>query len=95
VTIEPNEKKARVSEALLGCLHEAPREISVPRFTRWVGLQPIPQDDYRVEYHNDAANIFGRVGNFDQRLFGLHRRVRIEVDLAFKVAHVFLDPSKK
>ena len=66
--------------------------MSVPRYLRWEGLRPWPQDDYRVEYHGDAAEILRRVGDADQTLYPLHRRLRIEPDLKLSIVHVFLEP---
>lgn len=58
--MKPLDKRAQVEEALRARLHEVPYDLAVPRYLRWEGLQPCPQDDYRVEYHGDAAEIFGR-----------------------------------
>jgi hypothetical protein len=88
-----NEMKNRVKEVLSGRLHEVPRDISVPKYYRWAGSEPIPQEGYEVEYHGDAARVLSGVGDLDQHLFPLRRRVRIEVDLNSHVAHVFLGPQ--
>ena len=87
------EKKNRVKEFLLGLLHEVPHDISVPKYNRWEGSQPIPipQEPYTVVYHGDAATILRKVDDRDERLFPLRRPVRMDVDLNQHVVHVFLD----
>ena len=81
----------RVKEVLSGRLTDVPRDISVPKYSRWEGPEPIPQENFQIEYHGEAANVLRRVGNRDQHLFPLGTAVRIDVDLNQHVAHVFLD----
>jgi hypothetical protein len=92
MAMKPSDKRAQVEEALRARLHEVPRDLSVPRYVRWDGLQPCPQDDYRVEYHGDAAQILSQVGSLDQTLYPLRKRLRIEPDLELSIVHIFLEP---
>jgi hypothetical protein len=89
--MDSNRRRTLVKETLLAHIHEVPYDISVPKFDRWNGIQPVPQDPYEVQYHGDAAIVLRMVGNSDQRLVDLRRPLRIDVDLDGQIAHVFLD----
>lgn len=87
--------EARFSQlvnAFLKEITEVPNDLFVPKYQRWVGLEPMEQVHYTVKYHTDAASVLQRAAGRDQFLYPLQRRLKFRLDEKNRELHVHLIP---
>lgn len=87
-----NARKTRLVHAFLRQICEIPYDLFVPKYERWVGLQPTEQEHYLVVYHDCADGLLRRVAVQDQSLYPLQRRLNFCLDEKNRRLHVHLIP---
>ena len=88
----PEDKLAKAGEVFFRRTKDEkglPDDLSVPKYRIWTGLQPIPCDDYRVEYAGGIREEAERLRENDPTLEALRRLLDFAVDEKSKVLRVF------
>jgi hypothetical protein len=90
----PNEKLTKAKESFFQRTErerQLPYDLSVPRYSKWLGNEPIPCGDYRVEYAEGVREEAERLILKDVTLGALRRSLDFALDERRKVLRVRLD----
>jgi hypothetical protein len=88
----PEEKLSRASGIFFRRTKEdrrLPDDLSVRKYGDWTGLEPVPCDDYRVQYEDGIREDADRLRLQDATLEELRRFLDFAIDEKSKVLRVF------
>ncbi len=89
IIVTQRERLTQLVDAFLAQIAEVPRDLFVRKYQRWIGIEPVEQAQYTVEYHGDADRILQRAVDLDRLLYPLARGLKFRLDEKNRQLHVF------